>query len=182
MEDCPRPCDRQYHGSKGQIKFETYGIVFVEISFFFDLPAFRDHAPDCTQTSGPYQRSWHPAWCRQHRKWLWYEHSLHYDDKFWLITSLFINQGHTVGQAISEHPLIEKVAFTGSTLTGRKILKASSESNLKVVSLELGGKSPCVVFDDANLDQATKWASIGILYVFRLVYFNMTLILFYFSN
>ena len=34
MEDCPRPCDWQYHGSKGQIKFETYGIVFVEISFF----------------------------------------------------------------------------------------------------------------------------------------------------
>ncbi|KAF9007190.1 aldehyde dehydrogenase [Cyathus striatus] len=50
--------------------------------------------------------------------------------------------GHTVGQAISEHPLIEKVAFTGSTLTGRKILKAAADTNLKVVTLELGGKSP----------------------------------------
>ena len=78
---------------------------------------------------------------------------------------MFICSGDTVGQAISEHPLIEKVAFTGSTLTGRKILKASSESNLKVVTLELGGKSPTIVFDDADLDQAIKWASSGILYV-----------------
>jgi aldehyde dehydrogenase (NAD+) len=79
----------------------------------------------------------------------------------------FFCPGHTVGQAIIEHPLIEKVAFTGSTLTGRKILKASAESNLKVVTLELGGKSPTVIFDDADLDQAIKWASAGILYVAR---------------
>lgn len=73
--------------------------------------------------------------------------------------------GPTVGQAISEHPAIEKVAFTGSTLTGRKILKAAAETNLKVVTLELGGKSPTIIFDDADLDQAVKWASHGILYV-----------------
>jgi aldehyde dehydrogenase (NAD+) len=78
----------------------------------------------------------------------------------------FCHKGDTVGQAISEHPLIEKVAFTGSTLTGRKILKASAESNLKVVTLELGGKSPVLIFDDADLDQAVKWASAGILYAF----------------
>jgi len=72
--------------------------------------------------------------------------------------------GETVGQAISEHPFIEKVAFTGSTLTGRKILKASAESNLKVVTLELGGKSPTVIFDDADLDEAIKWASFGIFF------------------
>jgi len=78
------------------------------------------------------------------------------------VVNIVNGYGHTVGQAISEHPLIEKIAFTGSTLTGRKILKASSESNLKVVSLELGGKSPCVIFDDADLDQAIKWASVGI--------------------
>ncbi|KAG5645864.1 hypothetical protein DXG03_005206 [Asterophora parasitica] len=70
--------------------------------------------------------------------------------------------GHTVGQAIAEHPSIEKVAFTGSTLTGRKILKASAETNLKVVTLELGGKSPTIIFDDADLDQAVKWATFGI--------------------
>ena len=94
------------------------------------------------------------------------------------MSSSFSNKGHTVGQAISEHPLIEKIAFTGSTLTGRKILKASSESNLKVVTLELGGKSPCVIFDDADLDQAIKWASIGILYVFQPVYSIKMLIYF----
>jgi aldehyde dehydrogenase (NAD+) len=81
-----------------------------------------------------------------------------------MLTSSFFfkKKGNTVGQAISEHPLIEKIAFTGSNLTGRKILKAASESNLKAVTLELGGKSPCVVFDDADLDQAIKWASLGI--------------------
>jgi aldehyde dehydrogenase (NAD+) len=71
--------------------------------------------------------------------------------------------GNTVGEAISHHPLIEKVAFTGSTLVGRKILKASAESNLKDVTLELGGKSPTIIFDDADIDQAVKWAAQGIL-------------------
>ena len=71
--------------------------------------------------------------------------------------------GHTVGQSISEHPRIQKIAFTGSTATGRKILEASAKSNLKVVTLELGGKSPNIIFDDADLDQAVKWAAHGIL-------------------
>jgi aldehyde dehydrogenase (NAD+) len=71
--------------------------------------------------------------------------------------------GHTVGQAISEHPLIEKVSFTGSGVTGRKIMKASADSNLKDVTLELGGKSPTIVFDDADLDQAVKWSADGML-------------------
>ncbi|KAG1718661.1 Aldehyde/histidinol dehydrogenase [Suillus lakei] len=66
--------------------------------------------------------------------------------------------GPTAGQAISEHPLIEKVAFTGSSLTGRKIMEATAKSNLKPVTLELGGKSPNVIFDDADLEQAVKWA------------------------
>jgi len=43
------------------------------------------------------------------------------------------------------------------------VLKASAESNLKVVTLELGGKSPTIVFDDADIDQALKWAAHGIL-------------------
>lgn len=68
-----------------------------------------------------------------------------------------------MGQAISEHPLVRKVAFTGSTFTGRKIQEASARTNLKDVTLELGGKSPTVIFDDADLDQAVKWASRGIL-------------------
>lgn len=64
-----------------------------------------------------------------------------------------------MGQAISEHPLIEKVAFTGSTLTGRKVQEASAKSNLKDITLELGGKSPNIIFDDADLEQAVKWES-----------------------
>jgi len=48
--------------------------------------------------------------------------------------------GGTVGAAIAEHPLLEKVAFTGSTLVGRSIMKAAASSNLKKVTLELGGK------------------------------------------
>ena len=74
-----------------------------------------------------------------------------------------ISSGPVVGQAITEHPDLTKVAFTGSTLVGRKVLKASAESNLKVVTLELGGKSPTVIFDDADLAHAIKWASFGIL-------------------
>jgi aldehyde dehydrogenase (NAD+) len=70
--------------------------------------------------------------------------------------------GPTVGQAISEHPLIRKVAFTGSLLVGRKIMAAAAASNLKNVTLELGGKSPNIIFDDADLDQAVKWTAHGI--------------------
>ncbi|EKM77497.1 hypothetical protein AGABI1DRAFT_115102 [Agaricus bisporus var. burnettii JB137-S8] len=72
--------------------------------------------------------------------------------------------GNTVGEAISRHSSIRAIGFTGSTLTGRKILKASAESNLKKVTLELGGKSPTIVFDDADLEQAIKWASMGIFF------------------
>ncbi|KAF5350347.1 hypothetical protein D9758_012785 [Tetrapyrgos nigripes] len=70
--------------------------------------------------------------------------------------------GPVVGEAIAYHPHIRKVAFTGSTLVGRKIQEASAKSNLKVVTLELGGKSPNIIFDDADVEQAVKWASIGI--------------------
>ncbi|EGN98588.1 hypothetical protein SERLA73DRAFT_92037 [Serpula lacrymans var. lacrymans S7.3] len=72
--------------------------------------------------------------------------------------------GHTVGQAISEHMVIQKVAFTGSTMTGRKVMEAAAKSNLKNVSLELGGKSPSIVFDDANLEQTVKWVAHGIYF------------------
>ena len=51
------------------------------------------------------------------------------------------------------------------TLVGRQILKASAESNLKKVTLELGGKSPTLILDDSNLDDAIKWAAFGIAYV-----------------
>ncbi|KAJ7333293.1 aldehyde dehydrogenase [Mycena albidolilacea] len=75
------------------------------------------------------------------------------------VFNLVNGYGTTVGQAISEHMHITKVAFTGSTLVGRKILEASAKTNLKVVTLELGGKSPTVIFDDCNLDQTLKWTT-----------------------
>ncbi len=68
--------------------------------------------------------------------------------------------GSVAGQAIAEHPGIAKVAFTGSTATGRRIVAASA-GNLKKVQLELGGKGPNIVFDDAHLPAAingSAWA------------------------
>jgi acyl-CoA reductase-like NAD-dependent aldehyde dehydrogenase len=70
--------------------------------------------------------------------------------------------GPTAGAAISNHMRIRKVAFTGSTVIGREILKASANSNLKQVQLELGGKSPIVIFPDANLDAAVEIAANGV--------------------
>ncbi|KAI0762240.1 aldehyde dehydrogenase [Fomes fomentarius] len=80
------------------------------------------------------------------------------------VFNLVNGYGQTVGQAISEHPGIEKVAFTGSTLVGRKIMETAAKSNLKKVTLELGGKSPSIIFDDADMDQAVKWAAFGIYF------------------
>jgi len=72
--------------------------------------------------------------------------------------------GPTAGAAISSHLKIHKVAFTGSTLVGRKIMEAAAKSNLKTVTLELGGKSPNIIFDDADLDQAVNWAAHGLFW------------------
>ncbi|KAI9667794.1 MAG: aldehyde dehydrogenase (NAD(P)(+)) ald5 [Bathelium mastoideum] len=72
--------------------------------------------------------------------------------------------GKTAGAAIASHMQIDKVAFTGSTVTGRSILKAAAGSNLKKVTLELGGKSPNIVFDDADIDNAISWVNFGIFF------------------
>ncbi|KAI6034640.1 aldehyde dehydrogenase [Pisolithus microcarpus] len=78
------------------------------------------------------------------------------------ILNVVTGYGNTVGSAISSHMRIHKVAFTGSTLVGRKIMEAAARSNLKNVTLELGGKSPNIIFDDADLEQAVHWAMLGI--------------------
>ncbi|KAG6827489.1 hypothetical protein H0H92_011565 [Tricholoma furcatifolium] len=78
--------------------------------------------------------------------------------------NIITGYGNTVGNAISSHPLIEKVSFTGSTLTGRKVMEAAAKSNLKQVTLELGGKSPNIIFNDADLEQAVNWAAHGIFW------------------
>ncbi|XP_048133356.1 aldehyde dehydrogenase family 2 member C4-like [Rhodamnia argentea] len=72
--------------------------------------------------------------------------------------------GSTAGAAISSHMDIDMVGFTGSTEVGRIVMQAAATSNLKHVSLELGGKSPLIIFDDADLDTATDLALTGILF------------------
>ena len=69
--------------------------------------------------------------------------------------------GKEVGEALITHPKVAKVAFTGGSVSGRHVYSRAAES-LKKVSLELGGKSPNIVFDDANLDNAVKGAISGI--------------------
>ncbi|KAI1867822.1 uncharacterized protein JN550_006963 [Neoarthrinium moseri] len=72
--------------------------------------------------------------------------------------------GRVAGAALSSHMDVDKIAFTGSTLVGRTILKAAASSNLKKVTLELGGKSPNIVFDDADIEQTISWVNFGIFF------------------
>jgi aldehyde dehydrogenase (NAD+) len=77
------------------------------------------------------------------------------------VVNVLPGYGETAGAALSSHPDVDKVAFTGSHLTGQKIIQASA-GNLKRVSLELGGKSPDIVFADADLDAAVPGASMAV--------------------
>ena len=70
--------------------------------------------------------------------------------------------GKEAGHALASHLDVDKIAFTGSTVTGKQIMKNASV-NMKNITLETGGKSPLLVFDDADLEQAAKWAHIGIM-------------------
>jgi aldehyde dehydrogenase (NAD+) len=79
------------------------------------------------------------------------------------VVNIVTGYGHTVGAAIAEHPGIGKVAFTGSTATGRSIVKASA-GNLKKVQLELGGKGPNIVFADANIPAAVAGSAFAIFH------------------
>lgn len=67
--------------------------------------------------------------------------------------------GRPCGDALARHPEIRKIAFTGSVATGKLIQKAAAESNLKSCTLELGGKSPLIVFEDADLAKAAQAAA-----------------------
>ena len=77
------------------------------------------------------------------------------------VVNVVTGYGETAGAALSGHPDVDKVAFTGSHLTGQKIVQASA-GNLKRVSLELGGKSPDIVFADADLDAAVPGAGMAV--------------------
>ena len=71
--------------------------------------------------------------------------------------------GHIAGQYLAEHPGVSKIGFTGSTVTGRKIVEASA-GNLKRVQLELGGKGANIVFEDANIDAAVNGSAFAIFH------------------
>ena len=75
---------------------------------------------------------------------------------------LLLGPGDPVGALLASSPLVDKIAFTGGTVTGRKIMQAAT-GNLKKVTLELGGKSPNIIFADADLNVALEYAMFGIL-------------------
>lgn len=79
------------------------------------------------------------------------------------VVNIVPGYGHTAGQRLAEHPDVGKIAFTGSTATGRRIVEAS-QGNLKRVQLELGGKGANIVFEDANLDAAVNGAAWAIFH------------------
>ncbi len=72
--------------------------------------------------------------------------------------------GAGVGSALTEHPVIEKISFTGGTATGRKVMASASSSTLKDVTMELGGKSPLIICADADLDLAADVAMMANFY------------------
>ena len=78
------------------------------------------------------------------------------------VVNLVPGFGPTAGAAIARHMDIDKVAFTGSTEVGRLIMEAAARSNLKRITLELGGKSPNIVFEDTDLDEAVEGAHTGV--------------------
>jgi acyl-CoA reductase-like NAD-dependent aldehyde dehydrogenase len=79
------------------------------------------------------------------------------------VLNVITGPGAAVGRMLVEHPGIDKVAFTGDTTTGKSIMRASADT-LKKITLELGGKSPNIVFPDADLDAAVRGATTGIFY------------------
>jgi aldehyde dehydrogenase (NAD+) len=79
------------------------------------------------------------------------------------VLNVVTGPGSSVGRMIVEHPGIDKIAFTGDTSTGREIMRGSADT-LKRITLELGGKSPNIVFPDADLDAAIRGATTGIFY------------------
>jgi aldehyde dehydrogenase (NAD+) len=80
------------------------------------------------------------------------------------VVNLLPGYGPTAGAAIARHMDVDKVAFTGSTEVGQLIMEAAARSNLKRITLELGGKSPNIVFADTDLDEAVEGAHFGLFF------------------
>ncbi|MBW9105116.1 aldehyde dehydrogenase family protein [Paraburkholderia phenoliruptrix] len=79
------------------------------------------------------------------------------------VLNIVTGLGHEAGAPLSEHPAIDKLAFTGSVPTGSRIMQAAAR-DIKNVSLELGGKSPFIVFADSDIDAAVEWIMFGIFW------------------
>jgi len=79
------------------------------------------------------------------------------------VFNVLTGPGGQLGQAIVEHPGIDKIAFTGDTSTGKSIMRGAA-GTLKKITLELGGKSPNIVLHDADIDAAIRGATVGIFY------------------
>ena len=79
------------------------------------------------------------------------------------VLNIVTGAGSVAGQALIDHKAVDKLAFTGSGPVGSKIMAAAAR-DIKRVSLELGGKSPFVVFDDADIDEAVEWIMFGIFW------------------
>ena len=73
------------------------------------------------------------------------------------VVNLVLGAGETVGAELARNPLVDKIAFTGGTVTGKKIMKSAADT-LKNISLELGGKSPNIVFEDTDFETAVDYA------------------------
>jgi len=80
------------------------------------------------------------------------------------VVNIVPGYGPTAGAAIATHPEVDKVAFTGSTEVGKTVMRLASNSNLKRVSLELGGKAPNIVFADCDIEAAVNGAMRGIFF------------------
>jgi aldehyde dehydrogenase (NAD+) len=78
------------------------------------------------------------------------------------VINILCGRGTEAGQALAEHDAVRKLSFTGSTVVGRSILATAARTNLKKVTLELGGKGPSIVFADADLENALQWTTTGI--------------------
>ena len=77
--------------------------------------------------------------------------------------NLILGPGGSVGEALASHPGIEMITLTGSTAVGQSIMRCAA-SNIKKIGLELGGKSPNIIFADVDLEAAVEWAMIGIFF------------------
>ena len=78
------------------------------------------------------------------------------------VVNILPGYGPSAGQALAQHKLVDKVAFTGSTEIGYEIMRSSHKNNLKRITLELGGKSANIIMDDADIDVAIAQSQVGL--------------------